>query len=515
MTTNKSKITESLNDIDLWDRLDLHIGSYVISPLQLRYVSSKTGVIGRALRQAIPALLEYVRNKSSTYTEIDASVIGKEHRLSHSYESTLKIKDDELNENDKDDKIRFQISSIAPAIFSQIREDAGISNDDFQRSFTSHHLKDFTNPGKSGSLMYKTFDDLFILKTLRDYEARLLVEILSGYHLQLKQRCTLFNRYLGLYSIRLDTSISTIEIFIVVMANAFTPSLKINEIYDLKGSSIKRKCTGDLSIDKLYKLKDLDFMELYPHGIRIPSNIFEKLKTVVANDAKVLKKLNITDFSLILGISHLDMTDNEMIERRPMSCVGTLLHASKVLGLINLAQSHKGESLSPVIDEKDHSPMITPYLKPLEMLDEKLNMNVYYNNDPVAHASLPIPGIINKSNQRVYLYFVFVDMLQTYDHFKLLDQTFRKITDYNRRFEYSVIEPSEYEKRIKQFLFERVFINAQDDFPWAITDLSKLVAEIHPEEFQNVNINQPRSPQLRRSHSTDEQDSNSIIEFRL
>ena len=61
-------------------------------------------------------------------------------------------------------------------------------------------------------------------------------------------------------------------------------------------------------------------------------------------------------------------------------------------------------------------------------------------------------------------------MLQTYDHFKVLDQTYRKLTNPNRHLEYSVIGPDEYEKRINQFLFEQVFTDAQDDFPWLPMD---------------------------------------------
>ena len=69
--------------------------------------------------------------------------------------------------------------------------------------------------------MYKTSDDLFILKTLREYEARLLMQILSGYHLQLVQRPTIFSRYIGLYSIRFPTLVSSVDIYVVIMLNVF------------------------------------------------------------------------------------------------------------------------------------------------------------------------------------------------------------------------------------------------------------------------------------------------------
>ncbi|UJR22155.1 hypothetical protein I4U23_025219 [Adineta vaga] len=524
MAMNINEISEGLYNVDFWDKLDIHLGSYVKSPLQLRYISSKTSVIGRALRHAIVDLLDNVLRNSRQHIENDTTVIGTEHRVYHSRRYSLRIKNDETessmintsreNDDDNDDELHVQINSLAPNVFYQLREDIGISNDDFRRSFSEHHLKDFTNPGKSGSLMYKTFDDLFLLKTLRDYEARLLMQILSGYHLQLTKRPTIFNRYVGLYCINIDMAVSSIELYVVIMANAFTPSLKINEIFDLKGSKIKRKLTGNLSTEKLHKLKDMDFMDLYPAGIRIPTNIYEKLKVVIANDVKVLKKLNITDFSLIIGIKHLDMSDTQLVERRPTTGVAALLRMSTSLALIHMQKPTS--TLLPLDANLNQSPFTVSYLKPLAMLDVRTDTNLYYNNDSVAFASLPIPGIINRSNQRVYIYLVFVDMLQTFDNFKLLDQTFRRLTDHTRHLEYSVIEPDEYEKRINQFLFQHVFVDAEDDFPWSIKEVSKPVANINTESIENKTFNQRKEDYTRiRPHSIERENSNSIVEFRL
>ncbi|CAF1335017.1 unnamed protein product [Adineta steineri] len=518
MAISKDEICEGLYNVDFWNKLDLHISSYVITPLQLRYISSKTSIIGRALGHAIVDLLDNITKNSHQYIENETTILGTEHRVYHSRQYTIKVKEDDLscsdlNINNNDDKILFRISSLAPNIFYQLREDIGISNENFRQSFFEHYLKDFTNPGKSGSLMYKTYDDLFILKTLRDYEARLLMQILSGYHLQLTQRPTIFNRYIGLYSIRTETSLTTIEIYVAIMVNAFTPSLKINEIFDLKGSKIKRKLSGNLSIDKLYKLKDMDFMDLYPSGIRIPTNIYQTLKIVISNDVKVLKKLNITDFSLILGIRHLDMSEIQLIGRRPATGVAALLSLSNDLALMHLSKPFN--NVSSLDSENNQISSLPSYLKPIQMLNISIDTNLYYNNDSIAYESLPIPGIINKSNQRVYIYLAFVDMLQTYDSFKLLDQTFRKLTDRNRHLEYSVIEPDDYEKRINEFLFQNVFIDAQDDFPWAITDVSKPVADIDNQFIENKISNQRKNYTQRRPHSMERQNSSSVLEFRL
>ncbi|CAF3090000.1 unnamed protein product, partial [Rotaria sp. Silwood2] len=324
---------------------------------------------------------------------------------------------------------------------------------------------------------------------------------------------TLFNRYVGLYCIRSQGSLSNIELYVVIMINVFTPSLKINEIFDLKGSKIKRKFIGSLSSEKFYKLKDMDFRDLYPNGIRIPTNIYEKLKIIIANDAKVLKKLNITDFSLILGIRHLDMSEEEMMQRQPMGGIAALLHLNDSLGFMSMAKFFP--NIRSLNSKKDLTSLSYSYLKPLEILQENIDMNLYYYNDSIARATLPIPGIINKSNKRVYIYLAIVDMLQTFDSVKFIDQTLRKITDPGRYLEYSVIDPDDYEKRINEFLLKHVFIDAKDDFPWDITNVSKPVAHLNNIRVKKKKSDEEKTSIRTRSHSLQREISNTIVEFRL
>ena len=455
----KYPIKEGLINNDFWNLLDFRLITYVKSPFQLHSISSKTLIIARALRHAIIDLLEHISTKFNEYIENDTTVIGTEHRLYHSRRYSLSSTSNTYQYTAVNHRVEIEISSLAPTVFSQLREDLHISNEDFLQSFVRHHLKDFTNPGKSGSLMYKTFDELFLLKTLREYEARLFMQILSGYHLHLTQRPTLFNRYVGLYSVRFPSLFGSMEIYIVIMLNAFTPSMQINEIFDLKGSRIKRKSPGNLSKDKLHRMKDLDFLQLYPQGIWLPSNIYHRLRTVISNDAKVLKKLCITDYSLIVGIRHLDMTEDDLMQTRPSAGISALFHMSHRLAMIHMDRR-------PLSLNSSSTDSIISYLKPLEILEQAVDCEFFYGRDQIATMTSPIPGLINPNNQRVYIYLTIVDMLQTYDNYKHLEQTLKKITDHSRHLEYSVIEPDEYEKRFIKFLFEDVFHDAGTNFPW-------------------------------------------------
>ncbi|CAF0858095.1 unnamed protein product [Rotaria sordida] len=478
---NTDAISEGLHSKDIWKPFNCHLPSYLKSSIQLPFLNSKISIIGRVLRHAIVDLLYNITKHPNEYIENETTIIGTEHRLYHSRRYRLKLQSNKFqlsklhdDDDNGDDAIEFEISSIAPTVFYKLREDIGISNIDFRRSFSKHHLQEIKNPGKSGAFMYKTFDDLYILKTLHGYEARLLMEILSGYHLQLVQRPTLFNRYVGLYSVRFRRVVSS-TFYIAIAANAFTSSLKINQIFDLKGSTIKRKSQRNLCPDKLHHLKDVDFMDLYPNGIRIPSNIYHRLHTVISNDIKVLKKLNIVDFSVLLGIRHLDGSNNDLIQPQPSTGVAALFNTIHSLALL-CAQTHDCHSSSSS-PRMDLTSLSNSLLKPLQMIGENIDTNLFYNNDSIACATLPIPGIINHTNQRVYLYLCIVDMLQQFDCRKCLEQKFKKITDPNRYQQYSTIEPDEYEKRIFKFLFENVFIDAGDNFLWARTDVNKPITD--------------------------------------
>ncbi len=113
MASNTSEICEGVYNVAFWDRFDFHLSSYVKTPLQLRYISSKTSTIGRALRHAVVDLLDNIKTQSNEYIENETTVIGTEHRLYHSREYTLKVKDDDLQcpeLNDNDDKIQVEIS---------------------------------------------------------------------------------------------------------------------------------------------------------------------------------------------------------------------------------------------------------------------------------------------------------------------------------------------------------------------------------------------------------------------
>lgn len=131
------------------------------------------------------------------------------------------------------------------------------------------------------------------------------MRILSGLYFRYSYAPSLLTRYVGLYSVNVSSMLSS-EIYCVVMLNNLPSFLNIHELFDLKGSTIGRQSSIDIPSKRLKALKDNDFELFYPHGILIPHEIYRKLKSTLESDIYELKKLLITDYSLMLGIHHLD-----------------------------------------------------------------------------------------------------------------------------------------------------------------------------------------------------------------
>ena len=52
--------------------------------------------------------------------------------------------------------------------------------------------------------------------------------------------------------------------------------------------------------------KDLDFMEMYPDGIALTSEIYSNLMNSIQRDCRVLESFKIMDYSLLIGIHNID-----------------------------------------------------------------------------------------------------------------------------------------------------------------------------------------------------------------
>ncbi|EGW31399.1 uncharacterized protein SPAPADRAFT_61964 [Spathaspora passalidarum NRRL Y-27907] len=169
-------------------------------------------------------------------------------------------------------------------------------------------LSQLSSPGKSGSFFYYSRDYRFIIKTIHHAEHRQLRRILKDYHSHVKENPnTLVSQIYGLHRIKMPLGSGRRVVHFVVMNNLFPPHRDIHLKYDLKGSThgrITRINAHETDLSK-YTLKDLNFLErheMIKFGPAKRQVFFKQLEA----DVKFLKKVNVMDYSLLMGIHYVN-----------------------------------------------------------------------------------------------------------------------------------------------------------------------------------------------------------------
>jgi 1-phosphatidylinositol-4-phosphate 5-kinase len=170
-------------------------------------------------------------------------------------------------------------------------------------------LKEIANPASSGSLLYLTSDSSYLVKTVRDYDAKFiqqkfLYEYLAYVH---NTPGTFIAKLFGCYgyipyiSQQTDITVDAFTLRFAIFANFIPTGLEIHEKYDLKGSSYRRDANLSEKRKASATFKDNDFRDIHPQGFTLPKSVYHHLKQVLTRDVEFLEKLNIMDYSLLLS----------------------------------------------------------------------------------------------------------------------------------------------------------------------------------------------------------------------
>lgn len=170
-------------------------------------------------------------------------------------------------------------------------------------------LQDVENSANSGALIYLTPDSSFLIKAIRDYDARFLQQdFLSEYHNYVKNNSATFLAklfgcfgYIPYLSEQNNITVDSFTLRFVIFSNFIPTDIEIHEKYDLKGSSYGRDATGIEKQETSVTFKDNDFREIHPQGFTLPKRVYHHLKEVLTRDVKFLANLNIIDYSLLIS----------------------------------------------------------------------------------------------------------------------------------------------------------------------------------------------------------------------
>lgn len=164
--------------------------------------------------------------------------------------------------------------------------------------------------GKSGSGFLKTLDDRFIIKELSHAELEAFIKFAPSYFEYMAQAMfhdlpTTLAKVFGFYQIQVKSSISSSKSYkmdVIIMENLFYEK-KTTRIFDLKGSMRNRHVEQTGKANEV--LLDENMVEyIYESPIHVREYDKKLLRASVWNDTLFLAKMNVMDYSLVIGIDN-------------------------------------------------------------------------------------------------------------------------------------------------------------------------------------------------------------------
>ncbi|KDQ09124.1 hypothetical protein BOTBODRAFT_117659 [Botryobasidium botryosum FD-172 SS1] len=210
-------------------------------------------------------------------------------------------------------KYDFKFKDYAPWVFRELREEEfRLDPADYLLSLTAKYiLSELGSPGKSGSFFYFSRDYRFIIKTIHHNEHKFLRKILKEYHTHVRTNPhTLLSRFYGLHRVKLPHGK---KIHFVIMNNLFPPHRDIHETYDLKGSTVGRLYPEEkAAVNPRATLKDLNWIDR-KKTLELGPDKRAYFSEQLRRDSELLKKLNVMDYSLLVGIHNMQRGNRDNV----------------------------------------------------------------------------------------------------------------------------------------------------------------------------------------------------------
>ncbi|KAK9452764.1 SAICAR synthase [Dipodascopsis uninucleata] len=374
---------------------------------------------------------------SRTTAKVDRELTDNDFKAKHKL--AFDISGNELTPSAKYD---FKFKDYAPWVFRHLRQLFRLDPADYLISLTSKYIvSELGSPGKSGSFFYFSRDYRFIIKTIHHSEHKFLLKILKEYYQHVKANPnTLISQFYGLHRVKLPYGR---KIHFIIMNNLFPPHRDIHQTFDLKGSTIGRDYDETkLETNKHATMKDLNWLRRDKHISLGPLKRSQFMKQLEI-DVKLLERLHVMDYSLLIGIHDVtkgntekirDNTltvftpDTQMLERTP-----SRLEKDRRVSLRRAFSSANQQSLEHVMD----------ILRSNEVPGKK-NF-IFYADDGGFRAT----DENNMPLGEIY-YLGVIDCLTHYSMVKKLE-TFWKGLSHSRE-KLSAIPPTEYGERFFKFI---------------------------------------------------------------
>jgi 1-phosphatidylinositol-4-phosphate 5-kinase len=195
----------------------------------------------------------------------------------------------------------FKFKDYCPHIFKMLRQMFDIDPTDYQMELCGNfQYLEFISNSKSGQFFFYSHDQRYMVKTMTKTESKLLRKILPQYYGYIRKHpWSLLTKYFGMHRVKPHRRK---KIYFLIMGSVFfsKPGLEIHEQYDLKGSTVGRRSQKNETMKK-----DLDLIESGTF-VQIGRERAKMFRMQIQMDTDFLRKNQIMDYSLLLGIHHRD-----------------------------------------------------------------------------------------------------------------------------------------------------------------------------------------------------------------
>jgi hypothetical protein len=235
---------------------------------------------------------------------------------------------------------------------------------------------EFNSNSKSGSFFFYSHDGKFMIKTQSPDESKFLRRILAHYYqYAMTHPHTYITRFYGMHRIKMPHLRR--KIHFVVMQSVFYGDHDIHEMYDLKGSTVgraateKEKARGPDSC--VYKDQDLIRSNT---KLKLGPGRRDAFLEQIRQDAQFLNRMQIMDYSLLLGIHYRSQRDTAKPHALVHTAAPMVSTTSLVTGIdspgdgvepeetdaagVGLAGAGERSSSLPVLDEGPETDLTPP-----------------------------------------------------------------------------------------------------------------------------------------------------------
>ncbi|KAI0007875.1 SAICAR synthase-like protein [Xylariaceae sp. FL0662B] len=387
---------------------------------------------------------------SRTNAKLDRPLTGADFEAKQ--KSTFDIAGNELVPSAKYD---FKFKDYAPWVFRHLRALFRLDPADYLMSLTGKYiLSELGSPGKSGSFFYFSRDYKYIIKTIHHAEHKFLRRILKDYYDHVTDNPnTLLSQFYGLHRVKMPYGK---KIHFVVMNNLFPPHRDIHTTFDLKGSTVGRDYReDDLENNPRATLKDLNWLRRKRHlelGLQKKRLFLQQLE----RDVRLLQKLKIMDYSLLIGIHDLQKGNEENLRDKTLQVFNPGGDGSTEDGLdpssvlmrtpSKLENARKARELRHMIKAERPVPMgQTSSRMPDELQEGQSRGGLFYNDD----GGLRATHEDNTPAEEIY-YLGVIDCLTHYGIIKKIEHFWKGLS--SDRSQISALPPEEYGDRFIKFM---------------------------------------------------------------